>query len=589
MLSLNYLFTLNKLRTFALLSCLFMHASLQAATLLYENGFETGNLTGLKCSGNCPTVVKSPVANGKYAGKFTLTRAMRISHRTEATLKQKVTYEFGKEYWLGLSYRYENWATDYRPDSAPFQMHTTPSSWTQACDLGSAASTAPFLMITKNGRSKFQYYGNRTLWEEPVTQKKWKHLVIHFKISKNNDGFVEIWIDGVKRGRYQGALSPRLDGCGKPVLPPYFKMGVYKWDWQTEKTDADRRELLLDNLKIATGANGFSLVSTAVSAKSSSSQTANELTSSNTNTDDNSLTIQDVQVETTEDTATITWKTNKVSDSLVNYGLNKKYGSKAYNKSMVTSHKIKLTNLAKGTLYNYKIQSVFRNGDTESSANLTFTTDVKTQEDLVAYWPMDNGSKTTPDISGNGYTARLINGASLVSDGGISFDGKNDYVDAGRLNVAGNALTIAGWFVIDDLSQCPHLDCRIISKATGTAESRHYFMISTVEAGANPRLRFRLKTNGNTSTLVAQSSVPSNRWVHVAAVYNGSTMQLYQDGKQVGSMVKKGNITTHGNSHVWIGGNPPSATARPWKGQIDDIKIYNYALTQKEIRQLYNE
>jgi hypothetical protein len=112
-------------------------------------------------------------------------------------------------------------------------------------------------------------------------------------------------------------------------------------------------------------------------------------------------------------------------------------------------------------------------------------------------------------------------------------------------------------------------------------------MVSTIKVGNKTRLRFRLKTNGRTSTLVAASGdIVKNQWVHVTAVYDGQTMRLYKDGVEVGSRAKRGNITTNSKSSVWIGGNPSGATSRPWKGHIGDVRLYSYPLTNTEISRL---
>ncbi|MEE9413318.1 MAG: LamG domain-containing protein, partial [Methylococcales bacterium] len=94
-------------------------------------------------------------------------------------------------------------------------------------------------------------------------------------------------------------------------------------------------------------------------------------------------------------------------------------------------------------------------------------------------------------------------------------------------------------------------------------------------------------TNRVTSTLIADSGdLLAGEWIHVAAVYDGDTMRLYKDGVEVGSITKQGSITADSNSSVWIGDNPQSAGSRPWKGHIDDVRIYNYSLSDVEIRQL---
>ena len=108
--------------------------------------------------------------------------------------------------------------------------------------------------------------------------------------------------------------------------------------------------------------------------------------------------------------------------------------------------------------------------------------------------------------------------------------------------------------------------------------------MSTIRSGSETRLRFRLKTAGVTSTLVAGSvDLPEDEWVHVAAVYDGAKMELFVDGVAVGSIAKSGSVTTDAGVSTWIGGNPPGAGDRPWDGLIEDVRIYDRALAAAEI------
>lgn len=112
-------------------------------------------------------------------------------------------------------------------------------------------------------------------------------------------------------------------------------------------------------------------------------------------------------------------------------------------------------------------------------------------------------------------------------------------------------------------------------------------MLSTWRVGRAVRLRLRLKAGGSTSTLIAGSGdVRPEVWTHVAAVYDGRVMRLFKDGKEVGSMAKKGEIAVDASAGVWIGDNPPKAGSRPFQGLMDDVRIYRRALTPAEIAAL---
>ena len=204
---------------------------------------------------------------------------------------------------------------------------------------------------------------------------------------------------------------------------------------------------------------------------------------------------------------------------------------------------------------------------------------------LVAYWPFNEGfGTTTVDASGHGRHGILVNGTGWTSDPALDFDGGDDYVDVGTFDLTGESLTIAAWILSRNLANCSSSDCRILSKATSTAEADHWFMLSTIGSGSSAMLRFRLKTDGVTTTLIAgNGGLPEDTWVHAAAVYDGSTMKLFLDGISVGSTPKSGNLSTNAGVSVWIGGNPPDAFAKPWDGLVDEVRIYDRALTVGEI------
>jgi hypothetical protein len=225
-----------------------------------ENGFNSGDLTGFKCSGNCPVIDRKTASKADYSGNFILTPDMATPYRTEVTLSNHGVFNFGQDYWFSFRYNYIDWENDSSPESAPFQIHTKPGSWGKACKLGTAYSTAPFIMVTKDGEARFVTYGGKVLWSGPVQKNHWKKLVVHCRRSADDDGLVEAWIDGVNLGRVAGANSPKTDKCGQPMRDAYLKLGIYKWDWKRKKTDSTRRQLLIDDIKIMAGADGSALL-----------------------------------------------------------------------------------------------------------------------------------------------------------------------------------------------------------------------------------------------------------------------------------------------------------------------------------------
>jgi hypothetical protein len=83
-----------------------------------------------------------------------------------------------------------------------------------------------------------------------------------------------------------------------------------------------------------------------------------------------------------------------------------------------------------------------------------------------------------------------------------------------------------------------------------------------------------------------------NQWHHVAGVYDGSNAYIYIDGGlDSNSVACSGSMATN-DWPVYIGENSKTlldegVNAREWQGLIDDVRVYNYALTQSEVNDIY--
>lgn len=225
------------------------------------------------------------------------------------------------------------------------------------------------------------------------------------------------------------------------------------------------------------------------------------------------------------------------------------------------------------------------------SSSVIFTAQAQTADittGLVGHWKFDEGSGiSAADSSGNGNSGTVTNGPTWTTgkiNSALSFDGTDDYVTLGTMDVPGSAVTIAMWVKADSFSST--IDTRFISKANSTAESGHWWMLGQTNSGGD-KLRFRLKAGGSTATLIASSgTLPLNAWFHAVATYDGSTMRLYKDGVEVGSLAKSGALNTDSTIPVNIGRNPDGSNYMD--GATDDVRIYNRTLSVSEISALYN-
>lgn len=201
-------------------------------------------------------------------------------------------------------------------------------------------------------------------------------------------------------------------------------------------------------------------------------------------------------------------------------------------------------------------------------------------------WHFDDN--VSDELGANNGTDNGTSSAAGLLGNSRSFNNNNDnddYVDVGNFDVSGSAITISGWLKADDFDTD---DGRILSKADGTSTNDHWFMLSTVD-NSGMKLRFRLKTNGSTTTLVGNGGqLSAGTWYYANAVYDGSSMYLYLNDAQVGSTSKSGNISTNSAKDVFIGNNPPNGNNRQFDGKLDEIRISSVARSADWIATEYN-
>ena len=77
------------------------------------------------------------------------------------------------------------------------------------------------------------------------------------------------------------------------------------------------------------------------------------------------------------------------------------------------------------------------------------------------------------------------------------------------------------------------------------------------------------------------TALPMNTWTHLALTYDGATLRLYVNGVQVSSLAQTGSLPTSTNP-LQIGGD--SIYGQYFQGTIDEIRIYNRALSASEIQ-----
>lgn len=254
--------------------------------------------------------------------------------------------------------------------------------------------------------------------------------------------------------------------------------------------------------------------------------------------------------------------------------------------------------LERGKTYYWRVDEILSDGTTVVGPVWSFTTlqeIAPVDPSLVGWWKFDEEDGTVAiDSSGHDRHGTLTGSVARV-DGlfgrALDFEHGNadDAVVVPAFDLPEGGISMTAWIRPESFSQ--H-DARIIEKASGVASANDaWWMLGSNSSGSNYVLRFRLKTNDDrdsTTLLAASGHLSAGEWAHTAATWDGTNMFLYKDGEQVGQSGKGGTAVaanpdldmTIGNSIV--GG----AGLRAWDGLIDDVRVYNKALTFNDLDQV---
>ena len=217
-------------------------------------------------------------------------------------------------------------------------------------------------------------------------------------------------------------------------------------------------------------------------------------------------------------------------------------------------------------------------GNTTLSTGVPVTVQNLSPPGLVGAWAFDEGSGTAiGDQSGRGNNGTVANGTWVTGgkfNGAVSFNGNNTSVtipDSATLDLT-TGMTLEAWvrpsFVGDWRTA-------VMKEQPGNLVYGLYANVS----GDRPATE--IYVGGAGRLLNGTSTLPAGAWSHLAATYDGATARLYLNGAQVAQLTQAGSILTS-NSPLRIGGN--SVWGEYFNGLIDEVRVYNRALTTTELQ-----
>jgi hypothetical protein len=213
--------------------------------------------------------------------------------------------------------------------------------------------------------------------------------------------------------------------------------------------------------------------------------------------------------------------------------------------------------------------------------------------DYVLYYNMDSASvsgTSLTDNSGNGNTGTLVGSPTTGAVGkigqAITFAAaSSQYVDGGTATAtnvgSGNPITVACWL---NLASNPSTPFSFIANGTGSS-----LVNWELRKLSGTTVDFFSYVSANYQGIQINLTAPTGTWFHLVGIWTGSAWQVYYNGAletNVALSINDGIGPGGGVSHFYVGVEP--GLTRYLDGSIDEVRIYNRALSSTEVTALYN-
>ena len=197
--------------------------------------------------------------------------------------------------------------------------------------------------------------------------------------------------------------------------------------------------------------------------------------------------------------------------------------------------------------------------------------------------PNQNNATITiePDGSQNSAgTCQTANTAWGNGDAGrinssLNLDGTDDY--AATENVA---LIVSNSQTYTDISWGGWIRATDITSKT-IMHKNDEFMLDTNSNGI-PACKIGVWQAGVSGT----TAIPLEEWTHILCTYNGEQIKIYVNGEQAATQELDQTITSRNNTALYLGRT--TAGSGYFQGKLDDMRVYNYALTPSLVQMVYN-
>ncbi|WP_346839595.1 LamG-like jellyroll fold domain-containing protein [Microbulbifer sp. SAOS-129_SWC] len=208
------------------------------------------------------------------------------------------------------------------------------------------------------------------------------------------------------------------------------------------------------------------------------------------------------------------------------------------------------------------------------------------EANLLLYFNYDDGdSNSLADVTGN-FAGDLYNAPvyTFSTEKGLSLDGDGDYAevsDSSDLEFGNGSFTVESWVYADANSAGDYRN--IVSKKLGTGTDAGW-VLRLGNDNDILKASFLLGDGTNSKGLASDTPLTLDTWNHIAVTVDRvtDTARLYVNGEEVKSVSLSGIGSVNSGTVMRIG-TWSTVTNAPWLGEIDEVRVWDKAVSQTEI------
>ncbi|MFN3380068.1 MAG: LamG domain-containing protein [Runella zeae] len=239
---------------------------------------------------------------------------------------------------------------------------------------------------------------------------------------------------------------------------------------------------------------------------------------------------------------------------------------------------------------NYTTPDLFENEQPFDQGDFKIKVNPIPTNGLIAYYPFNGNANDESGNKNNGTATNVIltTDRKGINNRAYLFDGKTSYIDLGK-NINPQSFTISSWIKTAPISGNT---TAIVSKIQNVPNSYFYNMEFRLQSD---QINCHIPNGDSWTSITSSQKVIKDTWVHIVVSYDKATSEaiLYING--VKDKVGSYKYASLNNTSTFIGARPLNLVGSKqaidlfFNGSLDDIRVYNRAITNSEVQTLFKE